>query len=85
MKVSESQLWRNFVFHKRIGNSTILPDFSYCGYKYSDEELPRNYVSFLTLYPHLSSNIIFNENWPVYLVDDYGGKPNTKGILIKLS
>jgi hypothetical protein len=60
MKVSESQLWRNFVFHKRIGNSTILPDFSYCGYKYSDEELPRNY------------------NWPVYLVDDYGGKPNTK-------
>lgn len=36
-----SQLWRDFVAATAAGREPILPDFSYAGYRYSDQPLPK--------------------------------------------
>ncbi len=36
----ESKIWENFILAKDKGTEPILPDFSYAGYKYSEEEIP---------------------------------------------
>ena len=46
-KAQESQLWIDFINSKKENKTPILPDFSYVGYKYSEEEIPHvNYKIF---------------------------------------
>lgn len=40
VKAQESASWENFKEAKKNGTEPILPDFSYTGYKYSEEEIP---------------------------------------------
>jgi len=36
----KSKIWNDFVEKKEKGMETILPDFSYAGYKFSEESIP---------------------------------------------
>ena len=43
----QSDVWKNFLDAKKNGTEAILPDFSYAGYKYSEQAIPSvNYKVF---------------------------------------
>jgi monomeric isocitrate dehydrogenase len=39
-KAQNSAVWENYKSAKEKGTEAILPDFSYAGYKYSEEAIP---------------------------------------------
>ncbi|MEC3908840.1 DUF4955 domain-containing protein [Tamlana sp. 2201CG12-4] len=43
----QSKVWENYKESKKMGKEAMLPDFSYAGYKYSEEAIPKvNYKVF---------------------------------------